>query len=202
MNDAEVAAMKTALAPQSAEKPLAARATRTHVTDLSAQGEPFLWGLGGALALGVVMIVGFLILVFWNGIVTFYPGRVAVATLNDGSRVAGEATRTEKFRPPLDVVNALPAPIRGKIAAEDGFTRRTLYRTGNYDIYNDDFKWVSEFQVRAVEYPTTMIFAERLEWGAFVGTIKSATANAPYEYGVAFHESTVERLIRESMRGG
>jgi phosphate transport system permease protein len=168
--------MTPALAPKTVTPPAIERArTRTPVTDLSAQGEPFLWGLGGALALGLVMIVGFLILVFWNGLVAFFPGRVAVVTLYDGARVAGEETRVEKFRPSYEILAALPADAQKKIAAEGGFTRRTLYRTGNYDIYNDDFKWVSEFQVATIEYPKSMVFAERLEWGPFVGTFKAVT---------------------------
>lgn len=41
--------------------------------DLRARGENFLWGMGGALALGLAMILGFLILVVWNGLIVFYP---------------------------------------------------------------------------------------------------------------------------------
>jgi phosphate transport system permease protein len=176
MNDGEVVAMTAALAPKTVAPPAVERARiQTPVTDLSAQGEPFLWGLGGALALGVVMIVGFLILVFWNGIVTFFPGRLAVVTLNDGTRVAGEETRVEKFRPPHEILTALPADMQKNIATEGGFARRMLYRTGNYDLYNDDFKWVSEFQVSKIEYPKSMVFVERLEWGPFVGAIKAVT---------------------------
>jgi len=67
----------------------------------------------------------------------------------------------------------LPAEIRTRIAAASGFASRTLYRTGNYDIYNEDFRWVSDFQVAKTEAPRDIFFFERLEWGAFVGRITS-----------------------------
>jgi phosphate transport system permease protein len=56
--------------------------------DLSSRGEPYLWGMGGALALGLIMIFGFLVLVAWNGLVTFYPKPVEVLRLKDGFMVA------------------------------------------------------------------------------------------------------------------
>ena len=55
--------------------------------DLRAHGEPYRWAMGGALALGILFIVGFLLLVFWNGITTFWPGPIAVVELADDHRV-------------------------------------------------------------------------------------------------------------------
>jgi phosphate transport system permease protein len=151
----------------------AASRSRIYATDLTAVGEPYLWALGGSLALGILMIVGFLVLVFWNGAVTFWPKPIAVVSLLDGNVVAGEPTRSELFIPAPDALAALPPEAQAQIEAADGFASRTLYRTGNYDLYNEDFRWVPEFAVRSVDWPAEMIFAERLEWGAFVGTIKS-----------------------------
>ena len=68
------------------------------VTDLRARGEPFTWLLGGSLAFGVVMIIGFLMLVLWNGFVTFIPKPVAVVTTNDGTVIAGEPFRSERLQ--------------------------------------------------------------------------------------------------------
>ena len=147
---------------------------------LSAQGEPFLWALGGALALGIVMIVGFLLMVMWNGAVTFVPKPVAVVTLTDGKVVAGEEFRTEKFRPSPELLAGLPADARKIIAEDDGFARRALYRTGNFDFYNEDFRWISEYEVAKTEFPKDVIFTERLEWGPFIGRIKGVSvAGAP-----------------------
>ncbi len=115
--------------------------------DLSSRGEPYLWGMGGALALGLIMIFGFLVLVAWNGLVTFYPKPVEVLRLKDGSMVAGEPTRSEMYRLPKQELDNLEQRAREAVQENKGFGRRTLYRTGNFDLYNEDFLWVSDFKV-------------------------------------------------------
>ena len=152
-------------------------APRLRAADLSAQGEPYLWMLGGALSFGVLMVIGFLALVMWNGLVTFVPREIAVVTLTDGSRIAGETVRAEKFQVPAERLEGLTPEAKARIAAAHGFARRTLYRTGNYDVYNDDFRWVADFEVAGIAHPDAMIFAERLEWGPFIGRIKSVTVD-------------------------
>ncbi len=154
----------------------AARAgTRTRTTDLKALGEPNLWAFGGALAFGCVMIVGFLLLVFWNGMTTFWPKPIVVVTQTDGARVAGEPFRSEAFRPGPEVLATLDPAVRTAIAADGGLASRALYRIGNYDVYNEDFRWVSDYAVADTATPTGMMFVERLEWGPFVGRIQAVT---------------------------
>ncbi len=158
-----------------ATTPVQARPARA--SDLAAQGEPYLWMLGGALALGILMVTGFLFLVAWSGIGTFLPRPIEVVTLVGGGRVAGEPVRTEVFRVPVERLAALPAEARATIEAARGFARRTIYRTGNYDLTNEDFQWIADFEVGGVERPRDMILAERLEWGPFVGRVKAVTVD-------------------------
>jgi len=148
---------------------------RAHASDLSAVGEPFQWALGGALALGCVLIVGLLLLVFWNGLVTFWPKPLDVVRLNDGTMVAGEPFRREAFRVTPDQFAKVPADRRAAIVDNDGFADRTLFRTGNFDIYNDDFRWVPGYEVAALQKPADLVFVERLEWGPLIGRITGAT---------------------------
>ena len=145
--------------------------------DFKARGEPFVWIMGGALALGVLMIVGFLALVLWNGIVTFYPGPVEVVTLKNGGRMAGEPFRSESFRPSEEQLKGVDAESRRAIREADGFASRTLYRIGNFDIYNEDFKWAVAHQVAKTETPPGIFFVERREWGPFIGFIKTLILN-------------------------
>ena len=67
--------------------------------DIKARGEPFLWGLGGALVLGILMIVGFVVLIIYNGFLTFFPKPIDRVSLRNGSVVAGELSRSEIYRP-------------------------------------------------------------------------------------------------------
>jgi phosphate transport system permease protein len=148
-----------------------ARPVRRFTADLSAVGEPALWGFGGALALGIILICGFLLFIFWNGMTTFWPKPVAVVTLTSGAKVAGEASRHNIFRPGPSLLETLKPAEREQIQADDGFVSRTLYRIGNYDLYNEDFRWVSDYEVQSLGWPSDMFFIERQEWGAFIGRI-------------------------------
>ena len=141
--------------------------------DFKARGEPLVWIMGGALALGVLMIAGFLALVLWNGVVTFYPGPVEVVTLKSGGRLAGEPFRSERFRPSPEQMKGLDAASRRAVREAGGFAGRTLYRIGNFDLYNEDFKWAADYEVAGVEAPLDVFFVERREWGPFIGFVKA-----------------------------
>lgn len=156
------------------EEPQAARTSRRSlVWDFKARGEPFVWALGGALCTGILMIVGFLLLIIWNGVLTFYPWPIAKVVLRDGSVVAGELTRREVYRPGPEQLAALSESTRAEIAAHAGLVTRNLYRTGNFDLYNEDFRWVPDYEPAEVSFPEDLIFVERVEWGPFIGAIKS-----------------------------
>lgn len=137
--------------------------------DLRAEGEAWTWVLGGALALGVVMVLGLLLLVVYNGATTFWPRPIEVVTLRDGTRLAGVPMRQQEFRPGPELLQTLPQATREGIARDGGVANRTLFRTGNYDLYGDDFRWVSDFERASSEFPRDMVLIERLEWGVFVG---------------------------------
>jgi phosphate transport system permease protein len=121
--------------------------------ELGARGEPFLWALGGALALGIAMILGFLALIVWNGAAAFWPRSIHVLTLHNGERVAGKPVRREEFR-------------AGNVLAV-----RTLYQVGNYDLYGEDYRWIVDETVRLRSEPVEMVFVERREWGPYIGRI-------------------------------
>ncbi len=145
--------------------------------DLSARGEPFLWSMGGTLVLGMIMIAGFLFLILWNGIVTFYPKPIKRVLLDNGSIVAGEMHRWERVKLEKHLYDALNEKSRKTVQDNNGFTRRVLYKIGNYDVYNEDFKWVADYQVVTVTEPENLYYVERMEWGPFVGTIDSVKLN-------------------------
>ncbi len=169
MNDAGV---KTRLRMEAGS-----RARRVAGTDIAARGEPALWMLGGALALGILMILGFLLLVVWNGALTFWPRPIEVVRLANGEAIAGEPRRSESFPPQEGQLAGLPAERRAAIAAAGGFAERTLYRIGNYDLYNEDFAWLPDYDRAEVSRPADMMLFERLEWGPFIGTIQAVVVD-------------------------
>lgn len=171
---------------------------KSMVWDFKARGEPFLWLFGGGLCVGIAMIIGFIVLIVYNGIFTFYPRPIEVVLLRDGSRLAGEVARAEDFKPGPDVLAKLSEETRKEIAAHDGFARRTLYRTGNFDLYNEDFRWVVDYEITGTSTPGDMFFVERMEWGPFIGTIKSLDLNGKV---VEKSSLSMETLDTEQTRG-
>jgi len=171
---------------------------KSMVWDFKARGEPFLWLFGGGLCVGIAMIIGFVVLIVYNGILTFYPRPIQVVLLRDGSRLAGEVARAEDFRPGPEVMAKLSEETRKEIAVHEGFARRTLYRIGNFDLYNEDFRWVVDYEISGSTTPEDMFFIERMEWGPFIGTIKSLDLN-----GKVIEKSSLsmETLDAEQTRG-
>lgn len=164
--------VSTAVTGVSTGQPPAARKgrrVRSVTADLSATGEPALWAFGGALAVGIILIAGFLAIIAFNGFVTFWPKPIERVTLVDGRVIAGEPTRHNTFTVGDRVLNTLSDAQRQRIEDDFGFANRTLYKTANFDLYGDDFTWVAEFEVEQVERPSGFYLFERQQWGTFVG---------------------------------
>lgn len=151
---------------------VAGRKRRRYSADLSALGEPALWGFGGALALGIILIAGFLMVVLYNGATTFWPKPIEQIELTDGTVIAGVERRGTVFRPEL---TGLSAEVSAAIEANEGFAYRTLYQTANFDLYGDDFRWVADYETAAITQPEDFYYFERQVWGVFIGRIASMT---------------------------
>jgi phosphate transport system permease protein len=145
---------------------------------LASFGEPKVWLTGGALALCVMMIAGLLALVLYQGLATFWPGPVTRAVLKDGRTVMGEITRVESFRP-----------------VEGGpLSRRRLFRTGNFEISGEHYRWVADSEVATEDLPEWAVLFERLSWGRFYGFPESfqvdgkGVAEGPAASWAKYHE--------------
>lgn len=163
------------VAPASSAAPATTRLSipRTKGSDLTARGEPMVWAMGGSLAFGLLMITGFLGLIFWNGLTAFWPKPIEVVTTVSGRLLAGEPLRSESYRPTMSALDELPAQMRAEILDNGGFASRTLYRVGNYDFYGNDFEWVPDFEIASRTRPADFVMVERQEWGVFIGRILS-----------------------------
>ena len=146
---------------------------------LSAHGEPMVWLTGGCLAISVLMIVGLLWLVLYQGLGTFVPQPIVRIQTVEGKTYMGEPARSESYILYEDMVNtksdALQAKARPLLVdttptgQASGPAERTLYRTGNYRLTNTRFTWISDFEVAATDEPEWAMVVERTEWGRFYG---------------------------------
>lgn len=172
------------------------RRVRRFSADLSAVGEPALWGFGGALALGIILIAGFLFIIAWNGLTTFWPKPVIEVTLRDGTVIAGVETRGGPYRVGQDVLDRLTDAQRAEITAGGGIANRTLYKTANFDVYGDDFRWLSDFEVASTSTPADYWYFERQTWGVFIGRVAGLTvagAAQPFDLAVLEREHAAAR---------
>jgi phosphate transport system permease protein len=140
---------------------------------LLAHGEPMVWLTGGGLALAVVMIIGLLALVVYQGIFTFLPVPVVRTELHDGRVHMGEVTRRDRYEPTPAVLEKLPETVleaaRAEVAATGGWAWRRLVRTGNYELSGEHFDWVSDYEVARESFPEWALVIERVTWGRYYG---------------------------------
>ncbi len=103
------------------------------------------------------MIAAMMTLILWNGLGFFWPGRVALVTLEDGQVLMGEVTGREAAAGPVAAGGCRPERIQLKV--------------GNRDLTGADYRWVDETAVARIEYPEDAVYVERREYGPFIGRV-------------------------------
>ncbi len=140
-------------------------------------GQSLTWLCGGALALNILLVVGIMLLLAWNGLGYFWQRELVQITLKDGNRMLAEVWEVEKVvaspgQPALD-------RLRVKIA--------------NRDIGGLDFAWFDESAIASRALPKDAVLLERLEWGNFHGVMTElreggkVVARGPDAVWKAFH---------------
>jgi phosphate transport system permease protein len=147
-------------------------------TSLLAHGQPLVWLNGGALAVCLCMILGFLVLVFYQGMATFWPVPCAEVHTLGGKRYLGEVIRIERYRPDTGVFAGLPAETqeraRASVEQNQGWARRRLLRTANFDMTQTHHHWVSDFEIVDEQKPEWALVIERFtNDGRFIGFPKT-----------------------------
>jgi len=179
-------------------------------SSLFAAGEPMVWLTGGALVICAVMVAGLLALVFWKGARTFWPQSVVrVETPGDADGVSrfymGEVTRWDTFSPEQNVIDNLPAKSAARAAAQmserQGEADRRLFRTGNFRLTQNHFRWVTDYEIDREDRPEWAMVLERLEWGRFYGFPEAflRLSFLPEGNGVALR-GLIEDLVETSER--
>ncbi len=119
-------------------------------------GDSFTALCGGALALNLLLVVGILALLAWNGGRFFWQRDLIELTMKDGSKVLGELWEEEK------------RPTEGERQGVD----RLRLKIGNRDLVGLDFAWVDRAGIASISNPPGAVLLERLEYGNFYGTIQ------------------------------
>ena len=123
--------------------------------ELLRRGDPAIWLAGTGLGISILMIVGMIGLILWNGLGFFWPRDLEEITLKDGTVLLGEVVARE----------AIPAPG----TPEHLKHRRLQMKLGNRDVSGADFRWVNEVEIASRQTPEDAVYVERREYGPFIG---------------------------------
>ena len=124
-------------------------------------GEPMVWLTAMGLALGTVMVVCLLWVIFVNGITVFWPKPVYQLEL--------DANSTHRVSAETNVFAGAISMDREITGADDG-TREYQFFVGNKDIYGFMYKFVPQADLvesgrTKLTQPKDIMVAERLEYG-------------------------------------
>ncbi len=126
------------------------------------RGDVFIWCTGAGLALSLIMTVALLFGVVLNATQFFWPSEIQIVSLKDNSSILGMQMEREK----IPDLGASPHDI-------DEY--RIQIKRANRDIYDSDFIWVDEKNIKKTQIPDEVVAVERREWGYFFGYIKEVT---------------------------
>ncbi len=148
--------------------------TSPRATSLLARGEPMVWLAGFGLVTGLVMVTVLVVLVFWQGLTTFWPRPVEEITTRGGRVLMGEVTRQEDYQPEPGLAGGLEGDaaraVLDELDRQGGRLHRRLVRTGNFELTGEHFRWVADYDVAAATRPGWALVFERMAWGRFYGT--------------------------------
>lgn len=174
------------------------------------QGEPMVWLMGAGMVISIVMIIGLLLFIVYQGITTLWPKPLESVVTYDGKTYMGVATREETYAPNIKDLEAHDEQYHSgavnHVENNEGKTSRTLLRTGNFDLTGEHFNWVEEYNIKELSFPEEAVTVERTSWGIFYGFPKSfilegtevaSTYDEVWEYYNEYHDDVRKRREKQ-----
>lgn len=134
-------------------------------------GEPKVWLTSVGLTLGLLMVVGLLWIIFYNGVRVFWPRPVVQMEIKADSPfefqgkkvlVGAVVKRSEKA--------ALDAKARTLVQLTGQHPMEWQLYVGNKDAWGQNFVFVDEAAVAGQSYPRDILVIERMEYGNAIGS--------------------------------
>ena len=137
-------------------------------------GTPWIWINAGAVAISVIMTVGLLLLLAYNGLSHFWPKDIMSASyaqpVSEGEplrrEVVGERIDREHVSAERIISSGIP------VSANTPLYERELIKIGNRDLNGSDFTWLLTDYLSDISYPNNLVTFERREWGNFYGYVQ------------------------------
>lgn len=165
-----------------------------------ASGSPWVWLTAGALSVSLVMVLGLTALIAARGLTQFWPAAIEQFRYVEADgrvlEIMGERVESERVhRRVLEAAGAVPP-------GGDEWLVRHLYKTGNRDITDTDFRWLLDARIEDLRRPPDALVLEREEWGNLYGFLERIEeAGAPVGDGAAWAQLD-ERLARRHRLAG
>ncbi|MGF1450704.1 MAG: phosphate ABC transporter permease PstA [Opitutales bacterium] len=126
---------------------------------LRPSGEGLVWLTSMGLAGGLIMVLGLLLVIFWNGITYFWPDTIyEVRLVEDGPSLPGGRQIFAGA-----VVEEREKATREADEASD--SRELKFFIGNKDAFNEMFVWIDAAAIAHLEVADGIVVAERLTGG-------------------------------------
>ena len=137
-------------------------------------GTPWIWINAGAVAISVIMTVGLLLLLAFNGLSHFWPKDIMFANysqpVTEGEplrrEVVGERVDREHVSAERIISSGIP------VSDSTPLYERELIKIGNRDLNGSDFTWLLTDYLSDISYPSNLTTFERREWGNFYGYVQ------------------------------
>jgi phosphate transport system permease protein len=139
-----------------------------------AGGTPWIWINAGAVAISIMMTVGLLLLLAYNGLGHFWPKDLMLAQYSQpvesgdplvreiiGERVGNEEVTAERI-----ISSGIP------VTGDRLMYERELVKIGNRDLNGNDFTWLLTDYLDNIRFPENLTAFERWEWGNFYGYVR------------------------------
>jgi phosphate transport system permease protein len=139
-----------------------------------ASGTPWIWVNAGAVAISIIMTVGLLLLLAYNGLGHFWPKDIMLAQysqpVSEGEplvrEIIGERVNSEVVSAERIISSGIP------VSADQPYHERELVKIGNRDLNDSDYTWLLSDYLSDIRYPRHLTTFERREWGHFYGYVK------------------------------
>jgi phosphate transport system permease protein len=146
---------------------------KKHIADWWQTGDPWIWLNAAAVSASLVMVLGLLGLIAYNGMGHFWPHPVWEFDYRapDGSgmqHLIGEITDEEETS--VERMRHAGAQLPEDLGED---LDRYLIKTGNRDVSGLDFRWILEPLIVKRDKPHDLAVFERTEWGNFYGFLKN-----------------------------
>lgn len=139
-----------------------------------ASGTPWIWVNAGAVAISIIMTVGLLALLAFNGLGHFWPKDIMLAQyqqpVSEGEplvrEIVGEQVGSETVSAERIISSGIP------VSADQPYHERELVKIGNRDLNDSDYTWLLTDYLSEIRHPLNLTTFERREWGNFYGYVK------------------------------